>query len=146
MRDNDTVTSAASVETWRCGKPSQTWRGVVKPVLEKHEVGLAPKHNPGPPFVVGDVIMCNVLGSIKGMQQGFVLMADHPKYCIQLKEGRTVGTSIRRTRYNYLGFFPICHVEPSHPVLILGQESQPSFGGCFQPFLTRLSGFALPIS
>ncbi len=51
--------------------------------LEKHEIGPAPKYNPGPLFAVGGVIMCDVPGSIKGMQWGFVLMADHSsKYCI----------------------------------------------------------------
>jgi hypothetical protein len=50
--------------------------------LEEHEFGPAPQHNPGPPFGVGDIIMCNLPGSKKGLQLVFVLMANHPKYQI----------------------------------------------------------------
>jgi hypothetical protein len=66
-------------------------------VLEEHNIGPAPKHIPRPLFVVGDVIIYNVPGSIKGLQQGFVLMGDKAKYCIQLEEGRTVRRSTRES-------------------------------------------------
>ncbi len=36
----------------------------VKHVLEEHEIGWAPRHNPGPQFAVRGVIMCDVPGSI----------------------------------------------------------------------------------
>ncbi len=82
-RQDEQEMTAAGPDTLPCGPHG----------LEKHEIGPAPKQNPGPPFAVGDVIMCNVLGSIKGLQRGFIFMVNHPKYCIQLEEGRTVGTS-----------------------------------------------------
>ncbi len=84
LTDNNTITSAASAKTWKQGKG---WE------LEEHELGPKPKKNPGPPFAVGDVIMCNICGTA-GLQQAFVLSADHPKYHLCLEEGRTVGTHV----------------------------------------------------
>jgi hypothetical protein len=56
-------------------------------------LGPTPKKNLGPPFAVGDVIMCDVCGTA-GLQQAFVLSANHPKYRLCLEEGRMVGTHI----------------------------------------------------
>ncbi len=47
--------------------------------------------NPGPPFAVGGVILCNV-GS-HGLQQAFVIMSDHPYYQLRLEVGITVKAS-----------------------------------------------------
>jgi hypothetical protein len=56
-------------------------------------LGPEPPKNPGPPFAVGDIIMCDVRGTA-GLQRAFVLSADHPKYRLCLEEGKTVGTHI----------------------------------------------------
>ena len=57
LTDTDTVTLAALEDTWQprnLGCPHG---------LEVHEVGPGPRSNPGPPFAVGDVIMCNGLAT-----------------------------------------------------------------------------------
>ncbi len=59
----------------------------------EHELGPNPKKNPGPPFAVGEVIMCDIRG-MAGLQRAFVLSVDHPKYRLRLEEGRIVGTHI----------------------------------------------------
>jgi hypothetical protein len=64
------ASDAASAKTWKQGK---WWE------LEEHELGPEPKKNPGPPFAMGDVIMCHVRGTA-GLQRAFILSADHPKY------------------------------------------------------------------
>ena len=81
LTDADTDTSVASEDTWRprnLGCPHG---------LEDHEVGPTPRSNPGPPFAVGDVIMCDAPGHLLGtidtrtrLQRAFVLKADHPRY------------------------------------------------------------------
>ena len=81
LTDSDTDTSAALEDTWRprnLGCPHG---------LEDHEVGPTPRSNPGPPFAVGDVIMCDAPGHLLGtidtrtrLQRAFVLKADHPRY------------------------------------------------------------------
>jgi hypothetical protein len=47
--------------------------------------------NPGPPFAVGDVILCNPPGMEK-LQQAYVLESNHPKYKLHLESGRMLGT------------------------------------------------------
>ncbi len=84
LTDNNTITSAVSTKMWKQGKG---WE------LEEHELGPKPKNNLGPPFAMGDVIMCDVRGTA-GLQQAFVLSADHPKYPLHLEEGWTVRTHV----------------------------------------------------
>jgi hypothetical protein len=61
--------------------------------------------NPGPPYAVGDVIMCDTSGASRGLQCAFVLWADHPNYQLRLEEGRTVTTHIGEPRL-WLGLAP----------------------------------------
>jgi hypothetical protein len=93
--DEDTLTSVISAETlvrgWRTG-------GDVGD-LEESKIGPALRLNPGPPFAVGDVIMCDVPGHALGMdpmglQRGFDLEADHPIYQIRLETGVRVHTNV----------------------------------------------------
>ena len=77
LTDNATVTSEASEETL-CG-------------------GRHKYHHTGPigceiyTFAVGEMITCDV-GS-HGLQRGFVMKADHPRYKLQLEGGATLTTS-----------------------------------------------------
>ncbi len=82
LTDEDTVTSLASEEIICC-----SWRN--GNTLEDHKMGPAPKSDPGPPFAVGQVIMCDVPGHpLRGdpiqsvLQRGFVLEAENPRYMI----------------------------------------------------------------
>jgi hypothetical protein len=58
-------------------------------MIEEHKLGPSPADNPGPPFKVGDVILCDIPGQLWGMdpnvaclQQGFVMETAHPSYKI----------------------------------------------------------------
>ncbi len=62
--------------------------------MEGKGSSLGPRINPGPPYAVGDVIMCDVPGASRGLQRAFVLWADHPNYRLRLEEGWTVTTHI----------------------------------------------------
>ena len=96
--DADTITLAASEETIKMHKAHKA-KGPLQgsklegSTLEDHELGRGPKPNTGPPFAVGDVIMCDTPRS-PGLQQAFVLSADHPKYQLRLENGNTVGTHV----------------------------------------------------
>jgi hypothetical protein len=86
LTDADTITSCASEETI-CRFPRA--RDENGTALEEHELGPSPTKNPGPPFKVGDLILCNIPGNFGGMdpkvswlQRGFVMEADHPRYKI----------------------------------------------------------------
>jgi hypothetical protein len=80
LMEEDTVTSVALEEMLRgCGG------------LEDHERVGPVLYNPGPPFAVGDEIMSNV--GKYGLQQAFVLRADHPWYQLRLEDESTIGTS-----------------------------------------------------
>ncbi len=67
-------------------------------------MGPSPTKNPGPPFKVEDVILCNIPGNFWGMdpkvswlQRGFVMEADHPRYKIQMEKGAMVWTKMRES-------------------------------------------------
>ncbi len=83
LTDKETLTSAASAETLCC------WGST----LEPHEIrGRGCDHNPGPPFAIGDIILCNV--GDHGLQHIFVRLADDPWYQPYLTLKVTVGTSL----------------------------------------------------
>jgi hypothetical protein len=94
LTDEDTVTSVAS-------EPTLCRGGAVRDAdLEEHKFGPSPATNPGPPFKVGDVILCDIPGQLWGMdpkinwlQRGFIMQADDPNYKIRLEQGATVWTS-----------------------------------------------------
>jgi hypothetical protein len=74
------------------------------PGLEPNEVGPCPKENPGPPFAVGHVILCNIPGRLSGLdpsvsflQRGFVMEAEDPSYKIRLENGATFWTDTRES-------------------------------------------------
>ena len=94
LTDEDTVTSVASEATLCRGR--QKWDVDV----EEHELGPSLPSNPGPPFKVGDVILCDIPGQLWGMdpmvnwlQRGFIMQAEHPNYKIRLERGATVWTN-----------------------------------------------------
>ena len=62
--------------------------------MEPYKQGAA-QFNPGPPFVVGKVIHCN-LGK-HGLQREFILKSDHPCYKLRLESGTTVTTSTKES-------------------------------------------------
>jgi hypothetical protein len=94
LTDEDTVTSVASEATLCQG-------GAVRDAdLEEHKFGPSPATNPGPPFKVGNVILCDIPGQLWGMdpkinwlQRGFIMQADDPNYKIRLEQGAMVWTS-----------------------------------------------------
>jgi hypothetical protein len=86
LTDKETVTSAALAESLCC-------RGLT---LEPHKIqGKGCVHNPGPPFAVRDVILCNV--GNHGLQRAFVRLADDPWYQLYLPLGVMVETSLRES-------------------------------------------------
>jgi hypothetical protein len=81
LTDADTITSVVSEETMCC----RPWWPGDGNTLEEHEIGPGPKLNPSPPFVVGDIIMCDIPGRQFSkdplrLQRGFLLKTDHPRY------------------------------------------------------------------
>ena len=106
ITDEDMVTSIASEETvcWSGSTlhMSRTHELGPRHVLEEHELGPSTMMNPGPPFKVGDVILCNIPGHLWGMdpmvnwlQREFVMEADHPCYKIRMEKEATVWTNTR---------------------------------------------------
>ncbi len=98
LTDTDTITLVASEETMCC----RPWRPGKGDTLEEHEIGPGPTLNPGPPFAVGDIIMCNIQGRKFSpdplrLQRGFILKADHPRYWIKLEDGGTVWTHVGKS-------------------------------------------------
>ena len=94
LTDEDMVTSIASEATLCRGRLN--WDSDV----EDPELGPSLPSNPGPPFKVGDVILCDIPGQLWGMdpkvnwlQRGFVMQAEHPNYKIRLEKGATVWTN-----------------------------------------------------
>ncbi len=99
LTDADTITSCASEETICHFPRARDGNGTA---LEEHELEPSPTKNTGPPFKVGDMILCNIPGNFGGMdpkvswlQQGFVMEADHPYYKIQMEKGAMVWTNTR---------------------------------------------------
>jgi hypothetical protein len=80
LTDKETITLTASVAMLCCQGSG----------LEPHEIGMAVM-NPGPPFAIGDMIMCNV--GNHGLQWAFVRMADDPRYELLFESEITVETS-----------------------------------------------------
>ena len=63
------------------------------------ERGPIPARNPGPPFAVGQVILCDVSGHLSGLdptvsvlQREFIMEAEDPRYKIRLENGATYWT------------------------------------------------------
>ena len=99
LTDRDSVTTCASEETV-CRFPGTRLGNGMR--IEEHELGPSPVKNPGPPFKVGDVILCDIPGQLWGMdpkvailQRGFVMEAADPRYKIRLEQGATVWTNTR---------------------------------------------------
>jgi hypothetical protein len=93
----DTIMSLVSKETLCWSRKAR-----VEPLLEEHELGGSTMLNPGPPFKVGDVLLCDIPGQLWGMdplwswlQQGFVMEVDHPSHKIQMEKGAMVWTNTR---------------------------------------------------
>jgi len=94
LTDEDTVTSVASEATLCPG--GAVWDDD----FEEHEFEPSPATNPGPPFKVGDVILCDIPGQLWGvdpkinwLQRGFIMQADDSNYKIRLEQGATVWTN-----------------------------------------------------
>jgi hypothetical protein len=64
LTDADTITSCASEETICCFPRARDGNGTA---LEEHELGPSPTKNPGPPFKVGNVILCDIPENFEGM-------------------------------------------------------------------------------
>jgi hypothetical protein len=77
--EDDSEISAASEDTVRVGCKGGPLR-----------------FNPGPPFAVGDRILCELPGDV--LQKAFVLVAAHPTYKIRTERGRTVTTHFGESR------------------------------------------------
>ena len=94
LTDEDTVTSVASEATLCRGGAG--WDDD----CEEHKFGPSPATNPGPPFKVGDIVLCDIPGKLWGvdpkincLQRGFIMQADDPNYKIRLEQGATVWTN-----------------------------------------------------
>jgi hypothetical protein len=72
--------------------------------VKPNKLGPSPKKNPGLPFVVGHVILCDVPGHLSGLdpsvrvlQRGFVMEAEDPRYKIRLENCATFWTDTRQS-------------------------------------------------
>ena len=68
------------------------------------ERGPIPARNPGPPFAVGQVILCDIPGDLSGLdptvsvlQRGFIMEAEDPHYKIWLENGATCLTDLQES-------------------------------------------------
>jgi hypothetical protein len=101
LTDQDTITSLASEETLcHSGQTRDEYEGYDDPDDPENEKGPSPMENPGQPFKVGDIILCDIPGQLWGMdpmvnwlQQGFVMEANHLRYMIRLEKRATVWTN-----------------------------------------------------
>ena len=89
LTDNNTFTSIASKDTI-------CWSSRSMDPDAEAERGPSPARNPGPPFAVGQVILCDVPGHLSGLdpttsvlQRGFIMEAEDPRYKIRLENGAT---------------------------------------------------------
>jgi hypothetical protein len=109
LTNKDTITSLASEETL-CRSSQMQNKGKREDDPDDPEddpedkLGPSPMKNPGPPFKVGDIILCDIPGQLWGMdlkvnwlQRGFVMEANHPSYKIRLDKGATVWTNTQES-------------------------------------------------
>jgi hypothetical protein len=74
------------------------WHNVKCPEWDKDDPELEMERsppvqfNPGPPFVIGDIVFCDA-EECGGLPRGFVTRAEHPIYIIFLDNGHVVDTS-----------------------------------------------------
>jgi hypothetical protein len=105
LTDQDTITSLASKETLcRSGQTRDEYERYDDPDNPENKLGPSPMENPGLPFKVGDIILCDIPGQLWGMdpkvnwlQQGFVMEAHHLSYKIRMEKGATVWTNTRES-------------------------------------------------
>ncbi len=106
LMDEDTITSSTSTDTLSLASADTVcrgWRTGDPILLEDHVIGPPPRFNPGPPFDVGEVIICDIPGHPHGvcyipghphgvpnglLQRGFVLQSEHPRNQIHLESGQ----------------------------------------------------------
>jgi hypothetical protein len=68
LTDQDTITSLASEETLcRSRQMRDEYEGYDDPDDPENELVLSPMENPGPPFKVGDIILCDIPRQMWGM-------------------------------------------------------------------------------
>ena len=94
LTDDDTLTSIASEET-RATSNVELTTAFARSTLEPHELEPPVKFNQGPPFAVGDEVFCEP--AEEGIQRAFVVEAAHPRYGLQLEDGRFIDTAKVKT-------------------------------------------------
>lgn len=62
--------------------------------IEPHEIGPTPAIHAGPPYPVGDVVMCHRVDNHP--MRAFVVESEHPRYLLQLADGASLDTSAEK--------------------------------------------------
>jgi hypothetical protein len=108
LTNQDTITSLASEETLCCSRQTRVeyegYDDPDDPDDPENELGPSPMENPGPPFKVGDIILCEIPGQLWGMdpkvnwlQRGLVMEANHPSYKFRMEKGAMVWANTRES-------------------------------------------------
>jgi len=63
-------------------------------LIEPHEIGPTPAIHAGPPYPVGDVVMCHRVDN--HAMRAFVVESEHPRYLLQLEDGTWLDTSAEK--------------------------------------------------
>ena len=93
LMDKDTFTSLASKETLCWGRTH--WGNGI----EEHEIGPSPTNNLGPPFMVGDIILCDIPGQLWGMDPKVICFSESETVLLEIES---------YTKRQILPKFPIC--------------------------------------
>jgi hypothetical protein len=95
LSDDGLGTLLASEETMRWQHPrcGSRW-DYFDPEAEMERDTWEPKFNPGPPFAIGSIVICDMVDWCNNKQMGLVTRADHPNYVVCLDDGRMVDTTV----------------------------------------------------
>jgi hypothetical protein len=95
VSDDGSGTSLASEETmrWHHATCLSRW-DKYDPEAEMERDTREPHFNPGPPFAIGNIVVCDMVEQCGNKRMGLVTRADHPHYVVCLDNGLTVDTAV----------------------------------------------------
>ena len=101
MSDNSTLTSSFASEPTLKTHNDSHYKGLQRKEVSRvddpnSEKGGPPKQNSGPPYSVGEEVLCEANGI--PLQRAFVLEADHPRYRLRLYSGQELNTAVTPAR------------------------------------------------
>ena len=93
LSDDGSGTSLASEETMRWQHGGARWEKY-DPEAEMERDTRELQFNPGPPFAIGNIVVCDMVEQCGNKRMGLVTQADHPNYVICLDNGLSVDTAV----------------------------------------------------